>query len=113
MLGDDERTRTRFERQLEELAGRPVDDFDLTTTAPPTPTLVVHDRHDKEVPYADGVRVATAWPAARLHTTESLGHQRILRDRVSSRRSPGSSPPDRPPRPRGTSRTAPAPSVPR
>jgi hypothetical protein len=40
----------------------------------------VHDRHDKEVPYADGARVADAWPAARLHTTESLGHQRILRD---------------------------------
>ncbi|GAA1653040.1 alpha/beta fold hydrolase [Georgenia ruanii] len=79
-LGYGERTRTRFERRLEELAGRPVHDFDLTTMAPPTPALVIHDRHDKEVPYADGERVAGAWPAARLHTTETLGHQRILRD---------------------------------
>ncbi|KAE8764663.1 alpha/beta fold hydrolase [Georgenia thermotolerans] len=80
VLGYGERTRTRFERRLEALAGRPVRDFDLAEMTLPTPTLVVHDRHDKEVPYADGVRVAGAWPAARLHTTESLGHQRILRD---------------------------------
>jgi pimeloyl-ACP methyl ester carboxylesterase len=79
-LGYGRRTGVRFDRRLEALAGRPVSDFDLTTMAPPVPTLVVHDRHDKEVPYADGVRVADAWPAARLHTTESLGHQRILRD---------------------------------
>ena len=42
--------------------------------------LVVHDRADKETPYAVGAALAAAWPNARLVTTEGLGHQRILSD---------------------------------
>jgi len=44
------------------------------------PTLVVHDRHDSMVPFADGVAVAQAWPGAELMATEGLGHWRILSD---------------------------------
>lgn len=44
------------------------------------PLLVVHDRDDKEVPFADGVAAAAVWPGARMVTTAGLGHQRILRD---------------------------------
>ncbi|WP_448073308.1 alpha/beta fold hydrolase [Georgenia yuyongxinii] len=80
-LGYTARTKTRFDRRLEALAGRPLADFDLSALPQPHPTLVVHDRLDKEVPYAEGAHVADAWPDARLHTTEGLGHQRILRDR--------------------------------
>ena len=29
---------------------------------------------------ADGVQLADAWPIADLHSTDGLGHQRILRD---------------------------------
>jgi pimeloyl-ACP methyl ester carboxylesterase len=79
-LGYTARTKKRFDRKLEALAGRPLTDFDLAALPQPHPTLVVHDRLDKEVPYAEGVHVADAWPDARLHTTEGLGHQRILRD---------------------------------
>jgi pimeloyl-ACP methyl ester carboxylesterase len=79
-LGYGERTRRLFDARLEALAGRPLTDFDLTRTSAAAPTLVVHDRHDKEVPYAESVRIAEAWPAATLVTTEGLGHQRILRD---------------------------------
>ncbi len=79
-LGYGVRTRRRFDVRFEELAGRPLADFDLTRTPAAAPTLVVHDRHDKEVPYAESVRIAEAWPAATLMTTEGLGHQRILRD---------------------------------
>lgn len=44
------------------------------------PTLVVHDRRDKETPYAVGERLAATWPGADLLTTDGLGHQRILAD---------------------------------
>jgi pimeloyl-ACP methyl ester carboxylesterase len=44
------------------------------------PTMVVHDRLDKEVPYDEGAKLGTTWPSAELVTTEGLGHQRILRD---------------------------------
>jgi len=44
------------------------------------PLLVVHDRKDREAPFAGGVALAHAWPGARLVATEGLGHTRILRD---------------------------------
>ena len=42
--------------------------------------LVVHDRTDYEVPFAEGRRVADNWPGARFLATEGLGHRRIVRD---------------------------------
>jgi pimeloyl-ACP methyl ester carboxylesterase len=45
-----------------------------------TPLLLVHDRDDAEVPWADGAALASAWPGARLLTTAGLGHRRILRE---------------------------------
>jgi pimeloyl-ACP methyl ester carboxylesterase len=48
--------------------------------APALPALVVHDRDDREVPYASGERIVRAWPDATLMTTTGLGHRRILRD---------------------------------
>ena len=44
------------------------------------PTLLVHDRDDREVPISESDEIARAWPNATLHTTEKLGHHRILRD---------------------------------
>lgn len=46
------------------------------------PLLVIHDRTDREVGYADGQAYAEAWPGARLLTTEGLGHRRLLIDRA-------------------------------
>lgn len=43
-------------------------------------TLVIHDRHDKEVSLESGTRVARSIEGARLVTTEGLGHRRILMD---------------------------------
>jgi hypothetical protein len=48
--------------------------------APGTPALVVHDRDDREVPYASADRIVRAWPGATLVTTGGLGHRRLLRD---------------------------------
>lgn len=44
------------------------------------PTLVVHDRLDKETSFDVGERLAAAWSSAQLLATEGLGHQRILAD---------------------------------
>lgn len=82
-LGFGERTRTRMLAAMERLAGRPLADYDITGLARRAelpPTLVVHDRKDKEVPYDDGAELAATWPEAELATTDGLGHQRILRD---------------------------------
>ncbi len=71
--------RTRLERRV----GFAADAFDLprmAAAARPVPLLVVHDRGDAEVPFADGADIAAAWPGARLLATEGLGHRRILRD---------------------------------
>ena len=46
-----------------------------------TPVLVIHDRHDREVPWEEGSLIARIWPGAQLLTTETLGHRRILRNR--------------------------------
>lgn len=45
------------------------------------PLLVIHDRDDRDVPYAEGVATAALWPGARLLTTAGLGHRRVLADR--------------------------------
>lgn len=44
------------------------------------PALVVHDRDDAEVPFADAEEIVRSWPGALLCATRGLGHRRILRD---------------------------------
>lgn len=46
-----------------------------------TPALVIHDQHDNDIPWSEGEAVANAWPDAKLKSTSSLGHRRILRDK--------------------------------
>lgn len=67
---------------LEARLGVAVEAVDAVREAPgqKVPVLVVHDRDDREVPWAEGAAIAGAWPGARLHTTRGLGHRRILRD---------------------------------
>jgi pimeloyl-ACP methyl ester carboxylesterase len=47
----------------------------LTTAA-----LLLHDREDDDVPFAQGEEIAAAWPGARLIPTAGLGHRGLLRD---------------------------------
>ena len=44
------------------------------------PTLVVHDKHDKEAPILHMEALQPKLPQARYLVTEKLGHKRILRD---------------------------------
>jgi pimeloyl-ACP methyl ester carboxylesterase len=83
VLGFGARTRRAFDRHLEEFVGVPMVEFDAIHQAShvdAVPTLVVHDRGDRQTPYADAVRLVDALPDARLVTTDGLGHRRILKD---------------------------------
>ena len=64
---------------LEARVRAPMASFEVEAFAPTihVPVLVVHDTDDREVPYADGQRLAEVF-GARLLTTNGLGHRRIL-----------------------------------
>jgi len=78
-----ERAKGHLRTALEDITGRPIDDFDVVPagadgTMPDA--LVVHDLADKETPHAVGAAVAATWPNATLLSTRGLGHYRILTD---------------------------------
>lgn len=74
--------RVRLDRRLEARVGLAPEALDLSRFAGdlPVDALVVHDREDAEVRWAEGAAIAAAWPGAELLTTRGLGHRRILRD---------------------------------
>lgn len=55
--------------------------FDLVPLArrQTSPMLLLHDPEDREVPFADGLALAEAWPGARLEPLVGAGHTRALR----------------------------------
>jgi pimeloyl-ACP methyl ester carboxylesterase len=81
-LGLGRRVREMARWRVEQRAGVPFEDLDLARMGPAlaTPLLVIHDRADQEVSWAEGAAIAGAWPGARLTSTDGLGHRRILRD---------------------------------
>lgn len=75
------RTRDHLRATLEQVVGTSIDSFDLArcgTDVPMPPTLVVHDRDDRETPFAVAEDVVAAWPEAHLLAVTGLGHHRIL-----------------------------------
>lgn len=52
----------------------------LRTADRHTRTLLVHDRDDREVPFAHALALHRARPQADLMVTRGLGHRRVLRD---------------------------------
>jgi pimeloyl-ACP methyl ester carboxylesterase len=70
----------RLTAEIERRARVPLDEIHADRIAPTMKAalLVIHDRDDREVPYASGQRIASVWPGAELLTTEGLGHNRIL-----------------------------------
>jgi pimeloyl-ACP methyl ester carboxylesterase len=81
-LGVEYYTRERARGLIERRLGARMADLDVERVAANagTPVLVVHDRDDQEVPCAEGVAIARAWPGSRLIVTRGLGHRRILKD---------------------------------
>lgn len=81
-LGLDAAQTARVARRIERRYGVPLAQLDVANFGPRVtlPTLVVHDRHDKEVLFDHALAISEALPAATLSVTVGLGHRRILRD---------------------------------
>lgn len=87
-LGLSDEVLKRMRAHLERRLGVPMDEIraDLVVEGKLSRLLVLHDRHDREVPSTDGENVAEAWPQAELALTDGLGHRRILADPAVHRR---------------------------
>ncbi|MFN7142558.1 MAG: alpha/beta hydrolase [Myxococcota bacterium] len=81
-LGLPDKVRDGMVRRVEDRLHVRLEDLTMARTAPrmSTPLLVIHDADDKEVPHAAGAGIVARWAGARLHTTNGLGHKRILAD---------------------------------
>lgn len=82
-LGLDDDVLQRFDRLTERRFGFRWEDLEvpaMAARAATPPLLVVHDRDDAETSWSEGAAIADAWPRAMLHSTDGLGHRRVLRD---------------------------------
>jgi pimeloyl-ACP methyl ester carboxylesterase len=79
-----EPVRHSMQAAIEERYGVRWEELDLARLAPrlSARALVIHDRDDRVVPWKQGARFTSQWPGARLLTSETLGHLRILEDEV-------------------------------
>lgn len=82
-LGLSDGVMRRFRKSTERRFGFRWTDLEVPTIADRVktpPLLVIHDRADRETAWQDGADIASRWPNSELHTTNGLGHNRILRD---------------------------------
>jgi pimeloyl-ACP methyl ester carboxylesterase len=79
-LGIDDALGEGMNRRIEQTEGIRLRDLDLSQLAEHIgiPTLVVHDRMDREVPFIEGEEWSWSLPDAQLLVTEGLGHNRLL-----------------------------------
>ena len=79
--------RRAMQAAIEERFGVRWAELEISRLAPrlKTPALVIHDRNDGFVPWAQGAALARAWPGARLLSTVGLGHGRILESDLTIR----------------------------
>ena len=75
-----ERVRRSMQAAIEERFGVRWSELEVAQLAPRlrAAALVIHDRHDTQVPWKQGAALARHWPGARLMSTRGLGHGRIL-----------------------------------
>jgi len=69
-----------FERRLEGIAERRIEDFTGVALLRETgrPALLLHSRDDGEVAFADAEEIVAACPVATLEAQDGLGHRKIL-----------------------------------
>ncbi|WP_284177734.1 alpha/beta fold hydrolase [Rhabdaerophilum sp. SD176] len=69
-----------FENRVLELAGRPMASFSGRAYLAGTqiPTLVIHAPDDREIPFSDAEKLASAGPQVQLLPVPGFGHRRIL-----------------------------------
>ena len=77
-----EPVRRSMQAAIEERYGLRWEELELARVAPrlDAAALIIHDRRDRMVPWAQGAAFAQQWPGARFMSTEGLGHRRILED---------------------------------
>jgi pimeloyl-ACP methyl ester carboxylesterase len=77
-----------FRQAIERLTGVRLADVEIFERVArlQVPALIVHDRHDREVPFEDAERLAARWPRATLLATARVGHRRNLKDEEVIRR---------------------------
>ena len=82
LLGLSSEVSSAVKRRIERHVGVTMGELDPRRAAASLriPLLVIHDRADREAPFAGGEELARSWPGARLLATEGLGHTRILWD---------------------------------
>lgn len=81
-LGLPEEARRRFFGLMQGRTGMAPEALDidqLASSGMDQPLLVVHDRDDKVIPFADAERIARV-TRGELHETRGLGHRDVLRD---------------------------------
>jgi pimeloyl-ACP methyl ester carboxylesterase len=74
--------RDYFLSLVEDYTQAPLDSVEIHQLARnfTVPALVVHDREDRMMPYAEAQQVVSNWPDAELFSTSGLGHHRVLTD---------------------------------
>ncbi|MFN5170416.1 MAG: alpha/beta hydrolase [Cyclobacteriaceae bacterium] len=83
-IGGSAATGEWFKGYIERTTGKPFFEFTSLYTVQhlprPLQLLLVHDEGDTETPIAHAHALLGVYPAARLHQTKGLGHNRILKD---------------------------------
>jgi len=82
-IGLGRRGQAALERRIHVVAGNPVEAFEapLQLRAIRLPTLVIHDRQDRELGFQHAQALAASGPFVSLEATDGLGHRRILKAR--------------------------------
>jgi pimeloyl-ACP methyl ester carboxylesterase len=69
-----------FFDEMERTVGRAAEDLDVSALVLRHPTLLLHSRDDREVPFSEAEAIDRSWPHAELFALAGLGHRRVLRD---------------------------------
>lgn len=71
-------------RRLERKVGYPIEYFSVKRIAPSIniPGLVIHDVHDRVIPYTEAETIVAHWKKATLLTTKKLDHRGALTDQT-------------------------------
>lgn len=72
----------RFVRRVSTKVGREAKSLDVPKlmSENDASVLVIHDENDLEIPFEEGLRIANSLPQAKLLSTTSLGHRKIVSD---------------------------------
>jgi pimeloyl-ACP methyl ester carboxylesterase len=78
-----QKTIRRLSQFLENFTGKSPGEFSFTNFAAKLKTAgqIIHDKHDKEIPFSQALALHKNWNESQLIFTERLGHRRILRDK--------------------------------